>query len=188
MATDRLARLVHDPPFASGKAVALEEVTVVAPAQEARFLAFRATGDRESGTLGLGPGLLLRLPTEREPEPVQMPWVETGEHVRLILDRIGGAGQELAPAVFDDPRVVAGCEPRSSGAAREREQLRKAETPVAARTGIRRLAPRVPLDERTDDCKAEGFTCVERDVRDAACVTRLARGDHRLGRAAGTLR
>ena len=117
-----------------------------------------------------------------------MSWIETGEHVRLVLVRIGAAGQELAPAVLDDPRVVAGCEPRRSGAASEREQLREAEAPVAARTGIRRLAPRVPLDERTHDCQPEGFTRVERDVRDAACVTSLARSDHRLGRAAGALR
>ena len=58
------------------------------------------------------------------------------------------AGEELPAAVLDDARVVAGREPRRAGAAREREQLREAEAPVAARARVRRLAARVALDER----------------------------------------
>ena len=90
--------------------------------------------------------------------------------------------------MLDDPRVVAGGEPRGAGPAREREQLGEAKAAVAARARVRRLAARVAADERLDDGAAEALPQVERDVREAERVAGLARGDHRLGRAAGPLR
>ena len=91
------------------------------------------------------------------------------------------------PRWSHDPRVVAGREPCRAGAAREGEQLCEAEAAVAARARIRRLAARVPADERLDDRAPELVPQVERDVRDAERVAGLARGDHRLRRAADPL-
>ena len=90
--------------------------------------------------------------------------------------------------MLDDPRVVAGRQPRRTSAAREREQLREPKAPVAARARIRRLSAGIGVDERLHDRGAERFAGVERHVRETEPVTRLARRDHGLRRAAGTLR
>ena len=72
--------------------------------------------------------------------------------------------------MLDDPRVVAGGEPRGAGPTGEREQLGEAEAAVAARARVRRLAARVAADERLDDRAAELLAQVERDVRQAERV------------------
>ena len=167
--------------------MALEEGAVVAAGEEARLLALAPGGRCEPGGGRLGARLGLRQLAERELDPVEEARVERREHVGLVLLRVGRACEESAAAVLDDPRVVAGPEPRRPGAAREREQLGEAEAAVAAAARVRRLAARVAPDERIDDRAAELLAQIERHVREPARVTRLARRDHRLGRAAGAL-
>ena len=75
----------------------------------------------------------------------------------------------------------------AAGAAREGEQLGEAEAAVAADARVRRLAARVAAHEGRDDGTAELLAQVERHVRKPEPMARLARGDHRLGRAAGAL-
>ena len=107
-----------------------------------------------------------------------------GEHVALILARVGAASEEPASVALDDARVVAGRDPRRADAVGEREQLVEAERAVAADARVRRLALRVAGDERRHDGLAELLAQVERDVRDAARVARPARREHRARRAA----
>src|SRR4029450_6200897 len=121
---DRLARFVDDAALAPGQPVPLEEVAVVAAAQEARLLALRATSNRKPRALGLGASLLLRLLAERKPEPLEVARIERREHVRLILVRVDGASEQRPAPMLDDPRVVAGGEARRPSTPGEREQLR----------------------------------------------------------------
>mgnify|MGYP003694213853 CR=1 FL=1 len=80
-----LSLLVDDLALGIGDAVTADEVAIVAAPEEARFLALGAAGDREPGSRGLGPGLVLRLLAEREPDPIEQPRVETSKHVGLVL-------------------------------------------------------------------------------------------------------
>ena len=82
---------------------------------------------------------------------------------------------------------MAGREALGAGAPREGEQLGEAEAAVAARARVRRLAARVAADEGRDDRAAELLAQVERHVRHAEPVARLACRDHALGRAARAL-
>ena len=75
-----------------------------------------------------------------------------------------------------------------TGAIGEREQLRETKGPVARDARVRRLTACVTADERRHDRAAELVTQVERDVRQAEPVARLARRDHGARRAARTLR
>ena len=180
--------LVDDPPFLSGETLASKEVPVVAAAQEARLLALGPARHGQARTLGLVPGLGLRLVAEREPDPLEVLRVEPGEHVRLILLRIAGAREQEPPAVLDDPCVVARRQPRCASAAREGEQLAEPEASIAARARVRRLASCVAVHEVLDDRAPELLARVERDVRDPEPVARLSRRDHGFWRAAGALR
>src|SRR3954449_7828229 len=90
--------------------------------------------------------------------------------------------------MLHDPRVVTRGEPRSTGTACETEQLAEPEASVAARAGIRRFAARIRVDERLDDCAPERFAGVDRHVREAEAVARLAGRDHGFGRATRALR
>ena len=90
--------------------------------------------------------------------------------------------------MLDDPRVVAGRQPRRPGTAREREQLREPKAPVATRARIRRLPARIGVHERLHDRGSKRLASVERHVRETEPVTRLPRGNHGLGRTAGPLR
>src|SRR5207237_10005933 len=97
--------------------------------------------------------------------------------------------REQKPAVAaDDARVVARDEPLCAGAAGEREQLGEPERPVAADTRIGRLTAAERAHELGDHRSPELLAEVERHVREAPWVARLARRDHGLGRAAGALR
>ncbi len=101
--------------------MAREKRPVVVAGEEARLLALGALRGLEPCTLGLGPRGRLVLVAEREPDAVELPRVEPGEHVRLVLRRIGAAREQRPPAMLDDARVVPCCEPVAAGAARERE-------------------------------------------------------------------
>ncbi len=117
----------------------------------------------------------------------ELPRIEGGEHVALVLRRVGTAREQQAAVALDDACVVAGREPLGAGAPREREQLGEAEAAVAARARVRRLPARIAAHERGDDGAAEFLPQIQRHVRDAEPVTRLARRNHALGRAAGAL-
>src|ERR671911_639412 len=89
---------VHDRAVAGVEPVALEEGSVVVAGQEARLLALAALRDGETRRPGLAARLRLRLFAEREFDPVQKRRVERREHVRLVLVRVGCAGEQPAAA------------------------------------------------------------------------------------------
>ena len=155
MASQLAAGLVDDRAVGGGEAVPAEERAVVVAGEEARFLALGAPRDVEAGALRLGAGRALVLLSEREPDAVELRRIEPGEHVRLVLLRVGAAVKEQLSTVLGDARVMAGREPVAAGACREREQFGEAEAAVAADARVRRLAARVAAHERRDDCAAE---------------------------------
>src|SRR6185312_1915709 len=188
VAAELLPLLVDDRAVLRGQPVTSEEVAVVAPGEEARLLALGTARGLEARARGLGARLVLALLAEREPEAVEEARIEPGQHVRLILSLVVGAGEEQLPVALDDPRVVAGRQPLGAGALGEREQLGEAEAAVAADARVRRLAGRVAAHERLDHCAAELLAQVERDVRKPSPVTGRAGRQHGLRRAAGALR
>ena len=125
--------LVDDRAGSPREALPPEERAVVVAGEEARLLALGALRGRETGDGRLLAGLLLRLLAEREPDAVEEARIESRQHVALILDGVGGAGEQQPPLVLDDAGVVAGRELRRADALREREQLREPEPAVAAR-------------------------------------------------------
>jgi len=179
--TDRCAGLVDDRPALRREPVPTEERAVVVAGEEARLLALRAVGCVEPGARRLGAGLGLVLLAEREPDAVELARIEACEHVRLVLGRVGAAGEQPAAAMLDDAGVVAGGEPVAACATREREQLREAEAAVAANARVRRLTAGVAADERRDHGAAELLAQVEGDVREPELVARLARSQHGRG-------
>ena len=174
-------------PSARLEAAPLEEGAVVVAGEEAGLLALPALGDGEPRGARLGARLGLRLLAERELDPLEERRIERGEHVRLVLVRVGRASEQAAAVALDDPRVVAGPELRRARALGEGEQLVEAEAAVAAAARVRGLAARVRRDERVDDGAAELLAEVERHVRQAERVAGLARRDHGFRRAAGAL-
>src|SRR5262249_6920296 len=187
VASQLSALLVDDRPGGGAEAVALEERAIVAACEEARLLALGAGRHGEPRTPGLRARLLLRLLAEREPETLEQARVEAGQHVRLVLTRIGRAGEQEAPVAVHDPAVVACREPMGARPPDELEQLGEAEAAVAADARVRRLAPCVAADERPDHRAPELLAQIERDVRNAERVAGRPRGKDRLGRAAGAL-
>ena len=176
---DRAVRAVEPSP--------LEEGAIVVAGEEARLLALAALGDVEACGGRLRARLGLRQLAERELDPLELLGVELREHVRLVLVRIGRAREQPPAVALDDSRVVARPELPGAGPGREREQLVEAEAAVAAPARVRRLAARVPLDERLDDGAAELLAQIERHVREPERVTGLPGRDHGLRRAAGAL-
>src|SRR5438477_1872664 len=164
MSTELTSLLVDDLALGLLDAVPPDEVAVVAPAEKARFLALATPGDSEPGARGLGSGLVLRLLAEWEPDPVEDPRLEAGEHVGLVLLGVAGARQQPSATVLDDPRVVPGRKARSAGPLGEGEQLRETKAAVAADTWIRRLAVCVATNERSHDSPAKLVAQVERHV------------------------
>src|SRR5262249_20152223 len=146
------------------QSVAPEEVAIVAAAQEARLLALGPARHGQAGALGLGAGLLLRLLSEREPDPPEGTRIEPREHVRLVLLRVDRASEERAAPVLNDARVMTCRQPRGACPAGERQQLCEPEAPVAARAWVRRLAASVRVDERLHDRGAERLASIERHV------------------------
>ena len=118
----------------------------------------------------------LRLVAEREPEPVERRRVDAGEHVALVLPRVGRAGEQQPPVALDDPRVVAGREPRGADAVANASSSSKRKLPLQRTHGFG-VSPRAyPSHERRRRPRcAELLAQVERDVRDARARGRLAR-------------
>ena len=108
-----------------------------------------------------------------------------GEHVRLVLGRVGGARAAARRRVT--PRVVAGGEVGRAEAVGELEHRVEPHVAVAAHARVRRLARRVAGQERLDDAGAELRAQVEREVRQAHPVRDRAREPDRVRRAARRL-
>jgi len=179
--------LVPHRPVLRREPVPLEEGAIVTAREKARLLALGPAGRREPSRRRAGARLRLRTIAEREPEPLEVPRVEPGEHVRLILPGVDAAREEQAAAVLREASVVAGGEPGGADPPREGEELGEAEAAVAADARIRSLAACVAGDERPDDRAAELLAEVEREVRHTERVAGLARGDDGCGRAARAL-
>src|SRR5438552_950647 len=113
--------LVDDRAFDGIQATALEERAVVVAREEACLLALAPRRDGETRSLGLRACLTLRLLAEREDNPLEVTRVETREHVRLVLLRVGGAREEAPSAMLHDARVVARGELVRTGAPCELE-------------------------------------------------------------------
>src|SRR6266540_99409 len=182
-----VALFVEDRPVLACKSGALEEVPVVGPGEEAGLLALRAPGGFEPGPRCLGPGLLLRLLAEREPDTAKQPRSEAGQHVRLILPLVRGSREQEATTAADDPRVVAGGQAGGPGPVGERQQLCEPEAPVAGDARVRRFSVRVAADERLHDLPLELAAQVERHMRATESMAGLAGGHDGLRGAAGPL-
>src|SRR6202035_993295 len=76
---------VHDRAFLRVEPAPFEEGAVIVARKEARLLAFSAPRGCEGCALGLGTRLSLRLLAEGERDPVELPRIEAGQHVRLVL-------------------------------------------------------------------------------------------------------
>ena len=174
-------------PSAALHAAPLEERAVVVAAEEARLLALRPPRRRQPRPRGLGPRLVLRLLSEREPDPLEQGRVEPREHVRLVLVRVGRPRQQQPALVLHRTSVVPRREPDGAGAPCEREQLVEPERAVAPGARIRRLAALVAADERIDDRPPELVAQVERHVRKTEAVACLPGRSNGVGRAAGAL-
>ena len=66
----------------------------------------------------------------------QVTRVEPREHVALILGRVGRAREQQPAAVLDDPRVVAGREPRGADTAANASSSAKRKPPLQRMHGF----------------------------------------------------
>ena len=168
-------------PACVGKPARREEVPVVPSRQEARLLA-----------LGSTRGLEPRVRASSRVSSLVCP--PSGNHTRSSsagsspasmydwsLRSSARAGEQAAAPMFGDARVVARREARGPGAGGEGEQFGEAEAAVAADARVRRLAAGVAGDEGVHDGRAELAPEIERDMRQAEPVARLARGHDGLG-------
>jgi len=103
-------------PVLSGETLASKEVPVVAAAQEARLLALGPARHGQARTLGLVPGLGLRLVAEREPDPLEVLRVEAAvEDVGRLGVVTVGIDDPKAGVHGQDPSVVAPGATRGGG-------------------------------------------------------------------------
>jgi hypothetical protein len=158
-----------------------EEVAQLRTGQEARLLALGALCRLHAGCGCLGAGLCLALLAQREPAALEDGGTHPGEHVRLILRCVGGAGDQGEPVAAHEAGVVARREAAGAGAACEGDERVEAEGTVAAGAGVRGLAARIAGDEGRDHGATEALAQVEGDVRHAAGMAGSSRGDDALG-------
>ncbi len=178
---------VDDRPGLRAEPLALEKRAVVVAGEEAGLLALAAPGDGKAGRGCLVAGAPLPLAAEREGDAVEQRRIDGRQHVGLILGGVAAAGDQPKAAPLDDPRVVARPENVAAGTLREVDEGVEPEAPVAAHAGIRGQALRVALDERLDDARPERVAQIEGDMGKPEPMAGLAGGDHRIGRAAGSL-
>ena len=141
-----------------------QERRLASAGEEAQVLRLGLGGDGQPGVGGQLAHLRLGEIAEREAQPRQRRGSHRGEHVRLVLGRVGSRPEE---PVVGDPRVVAGGERRRADAVGELEHRVEPHVPVAAHARVRRLAARVRGQERVDDARPELRAQVEREVRHA---------------------
>ena len=174
-------------PGAPGAAVALEERPVVAAADEAHVLALGSVRRLQARGARLRPRLHLGLLPEREPAPREDLSGHPGQHVGLVLGRIGAPGDQGDIPAAADAGVVPGRDPVRPDPVGELDQRREAERAVAAHAWVRRAPCLEALDELVDDRRPELAAQVESDMRHAERMARRAGRTHRTRRAAGPL-
>jgi len=172
---DDLARAVLD------AGVASQERRLAGPSQEAEVHAVRARSDRQPGLGGQCTHLRLGQLAQREAHPGQRGLRERGEHVGLVLRRVGGGAQQ---PVLAEPRVVAGREVGGAEPVRQVDHRVQAHMPVAADARVGRLPRPVAGQERVDHARAELLAQVERQVRQPHPVRQSAREPDGIRRAA----
>ena len=160
-----------------------EEAGLAGAGEEAEVLRVGARGDRQLGLGGDRPHLGLGQLGQREAHARDRRGRQRGEHVGLVLGRIGGGAQQ---AVVGHPRVVAGGERRRAPSASASVEHRvQAHVAVAADARVRGLPRRVAGQERLDDARAELRPQVEREVREAHAVRDRRASRTASARAAG---
>ena len=165
--------------------VAGQEARLARAGQEAEVLGLGAASHRQLGRRGQRAHLGLGQLGQREPHPRQRRRRQRGEHVGLVLRRVGGDAQQ---PVGRHPRVVPRGQIRGAKRGSEREHLVQPHVPVAAHARVRGLPRRVAGQERVDDARPELRPQVQREVRQAHAVRDRAREPHGVGRAAGRRR
>ena len=140
-----------------------------------------------TGRLGLGGQLAhprLGQVAEREAQAGERRRRHGGEHVGLVLGRVGGGAQQ---AVGGRARVVAGGQRAGAEAVGELDHRVEPHVAVAAHARVGRDAVGVAGQERLDDPGAELGAQVEREVRQAHPVRERAGEPDGVRRAAGGL-
>ena len=163
-----------------------EEGALSLAGQEAEVLALALGGDRQAGAGGQLAHLGLRQVGEREAKRGQRIRAERGEHVRLVLGRVGRRREQRPGAVVDDARVVAGGQRGRPNPPREGEHRVDPHLAVADHAGVRGPARLVPAQEALDHGVAKRLLQVERQVRQAQPVGQRPGADDRLRRAAAS--
>ena len=141
-----------------------------------------ATGSSCSAAIARTCGLLEV--AEREAQPRERRARQAGEHVGLVLGRVGGQAQQPLGRAAG---VVAGGQRRGAEAVGEGEHGVQAHVAVAAHARVGRQPGGVIGQPRLDDAGAELVAQVEGEVRKAHAVGEGARAAHRAGRAARAL-
>ena len=142
--------LVDDRPVGTVQPTTIEEGPVVVAGQEARLLALAAVHGSEPGAFGLGTRFRLGLVAERKDDAVELGRIELRQHVRLVLVRIDGAGEEPPAPVLEDAGIVTCGQRVGAGVAGKGEQAVESERPVAAHARVGGLAAGIALHERVD--------------------------------------
>ena len=185
MATHQASRAVDDLPRALAEAgVAGEERALSVAREEAEVLALALAGDREprGGSEPAHPRLgEIR---KREPEAGERLRPQRGQHVGLVLGRVGWSGEEWPVAVVGEAGVMTGGERPGPQAVGQREHRIDPDLPVADDARVRRLPARIAAQEPVDNRGPEALLEIEGQMRDAHAVGERPGTDHRLGRAA----
>src|SRR5919108_187621 len=158
VATDDAAVLVLDVALFRREPVPAEERAVVVAPEEARLLALRPASGRKACALGLSSSVVLRLVAEREPDSAEDPRIESRQHVRLILRRVGAPGEQQLPVPLDDPGVVARRQARGRpgrwGSTRGGGVTRRAFGPARRRATALSTPPLIATATRSESRRA----------------------------------
>src|SRR5262249_45367253 len=100
------AGAIDDGALSGTNALTLEERAVVVAAEEARLLALRTLGGRESRRSRLRACLVLRLVAEGEADALEDSRIDVREHVRLVLSLVDRAAHEASAVPLDHAGVV----------------------------------------------------------------------------------
>ena len=165
-------------------AVTSQERGLAGAGEEAQILRFGLRRHRQAGVGGQRADLRLGQLAEREPQARERGRGDRGQHVGLVLGRVGGSAQQ---PVGRRARVVAGGERRGAEAVGERDHRVEPDVAVAADARVRGHAGGVAGQERVHHPGAELLAQVEREVRQAHPVRDRAREADGVGRAARRL-
>ena len=175
---DDVARALAQP------AVAGQERRAPGTGQEAQVLRVGRGRHRQLVLGGDRAHLRLLEVAEREAQARERRARQPGEHVGLVLGRVGGQAQQ---ALGRAARVVPGGQRGGADAVGEGEHGVQAHVAVAAHARVGGQPGGVVGQPRLDDAGAELVAQVEGEVREAHAVGDGARPGHRAGRAARAL-